>query len=797
LAEISFGEWLKRRRSALGLKEKLALQLNCSTSALRKFESEARRPSAEIVEQLADIFNIPQEERKSFLRFARGDWQATPSGDTEESPWRVSHVAPHSNLPASTTSFIGREKELAEIENLIAKNRLITLTGAGGIGKTRLSIQTAAALLNDFSNGTWLVELAPLSDAALIPQVIVNTLGLLDQANRSPQTILTDFLQAKKLLLILDNCEHLVQACAQLAETLLHFCPDLRILATSREALGISGETVYLVPTLTTPNPVHATLDTLSDYEAVQLFVERAQTVMPSFSITSDNAPAIAQVCHHLDGIPLALELAAARVKLLRVEEIAARLDDRFRLLTGGTRTALPRHQTLQALIDWSHDLLTESERVLLRRLSVFAGGWTLEAVESVFGGEGIKKHEILDLLTQLVNKSLVVVERKQGEETRYRMLETIRQYAHEKLWGAGEGETLRQRQLAYFVDLAERAEPNLRAFDMIMWLDKLEAELDNIRVALEWAQESDVAAQLRLASALLWFWWIRGHRNEGIDWLERALSIEAIERGSKPLLPARAMLRAKACYAAGGCLMIGLGQMLEQGTRLLQESLALFHGLGSAGRRGMAYALRVLGWVAYLRGDPDRAKSLLEESRVLFHELGDKFGFAECLMNLGELALSQGDFSRARTLWEERLDVSKELGDKDGIAMSFGQLAGLAVQQGDYPRTISLRRESLALFHELGSKDSIAYQLEHMAYVVGAQSQEKRAVRLLGAAKVLRESMNSPIGGGGVIADEQAEYDHAVATARAALGEEEFAEVWAEGKAMTLEQAVAYALED
>jgi len=473
LAEVSFGEWLKRRRSALGLtQEQLALKINCSTSALRKFESEERRPSAEIVEQLADIFSIPQEERNSFLRFARGDWQAISGGDAGETPWRASKAdaVPRSNLPASTTSFIGREKELGEIVRLVAKDRLVTLAGAGGIGKTRLSLKAAQELLNAFPDGVWFIELAPLSDPALIPQAMVSTLGLIDQAGRSALNILTDFLQSKHALLILDNCEHLIQASAQLTETLLRACPDLHILATSREALGVPGEITFSVPALSVPEIEQSiVIETITKCEAVQLFIERAQAALPGFVLTQDNVPAIAQVCHQLDGIPLALELAAARIKMMSLEELTSHLNDRFHLLTGGARTALPRHQTLQALIDWSHDLLSESERVLLRRLSIFAGGWSLEAAESICGNEGIETHEILDLLTQLLNKSLVIVKHKQGQETRYRMLETIRQYARDKLWAAGEGESMRQWHLAYFVDLAERAEPNLRAFDMVM----------------------------------------------------------------------------------------------------------------------------------------------------------------------------------------------------------------------------------------------------------------------------------------------------------------------------------------
>jgi predicted ATPase/DNA-binding XRE family transcriptional regulator len=751
LAEVSFGEWLKRRRQVLGLtQEQLALQLNCSTSALRKFESEERRPSAEIIKHLAEIFNIPQEERKSFLRFARGDWQALSSGDQDEAPWRVSPVhaetqietvSPRHNLPLQLTSFIGRAKEQAEVIDLLAKHRLVTLVGAGGIGKTRLSIQVASGLLNDFPNGIWLIELAPLSDPALVPQAIVTTLGLIDQAGRSVLNILTDFLQTKRALLILDNCEHLIQACAQLAETLLQACADLHILTTSREALGIAGETVYLVPTLTTPDPMHATLDILPQYEAVQLFVQCAQSALVSFKLTYENAPAIAQVCHQLDGIPLALELAAARIKMMSVEQIASHLNDRFRLLTGGARTALPRHQTLQAMIDWSHDLLSGPERVLLRRLSVFAGGWSLEAAESVCGNESIETHEILDLLTQLLNKSLVIVEHRQGQETRYRMLETIRQYARDKLWAAGEGEMLRQRHLAYFVDLAERAEPNLRAFDMVMWLDRLEAELDNIRVALEGAQESDVEAELRMASALLWFWHIRSHKNEGIDWLERGLSIEAAERGAEPLTPSHARIRGKALNATG---MLRDASLVGKAEEYFEESLNLFKELGPAGKQGLAYAfLGLAGWTGQTRGmTTEETNDLREQCLSLFREVADKFGAAQCLMIIAGYARVKGDLERARAIEEEHLALRKEIGDKDGIAMAQAYLGLTVWRQGDYQQAKELYEESLAGFREVGNIYFLGQALSWLSGIAQEQGNHEQAARLLREGLTLAQNV-------------------------------------------------------
>jgi predicted ATPase/class 3 adenylate cyclase len=639
------------------------------------------------------------------------------------------------NLPVQLTTFIGRKKEIVEIQQELKEHRLVTLIGTGGIGKTRLSLETAHAALSPYFNGVWFIELAPLSDAMLLPQTLLNTLGLMEQASRSPLMILTDFLKDKRTLLILDNCEHLIEACAQLAESLLLACPNLHILATSREALGIPGEAQYLVPTLTTPDPLHATLDTLRQYEAAQLFIERAQSALREFSITPDNATAIGQICSHLDGIPLALELAAARVNVLGVEQIAARLNDRFRLLKSSVRTALPRHQTLQAMIDWSHDLLSEVERVLLRRLSIFVGGWTLESAEFICGGDGIND-EIIDLLTQLLNKSLVLVDHNQGQEVRYRMLETIRQYSLEKLWAAGEAELIRERHLMYFVDLGERAEPNLRSFDMVKWLDRLEAEHDNIRVALAWALESNIEAQLRLAGALLWFWHIRGHRQEGIEWLEQGLSIDQTERGDQPITPSRAMIRGKALNTIAVLESVSLiGKPAER----LEESRALFEALGPAGKQGMAYALlRLADWTS----DVDKEKAMLDESLALFYEIRDKFGIAECLISLTGSAWREGDYERANALEKEHLALRKEIGDKDGIAIAYAHSGNTAFLRGNYEEAKKLLEESLADFREVNNKLGIGLVLTLLSDVAWEQGDHEQAVRVIEEALVLGQDL-------------------------------------------------------
>src|SRR5512141_192403 len=428
--------------------------------------------------------------------------------------------ASRQNLPAPTTSFIGREKEKAEIKQAIRAHRLITLTGSGGTGKTRLSLQVAADLLDQFADGVWFVELAPLTDPSLIPQTILSVLETSESQDKTITQALIERVRGKKLLLILDNCEHLIEATAKLVETLLSHAPELKILASSREALGVQGEMAWHVPSMSLPDARHSlSLDELSRLEAVRLFTERATLAKPHFQLTKDNASFVTQICYRLDGIPLAIELAAARVRALSVEQIAARLDDRFRLLTGGLRTALPRQQTLRAMIDWSYSLLSELEITLFRRLAVFVGGWTLEAAESVCGEER-NGSDVLDLITRLVDKSLVFIVESTGS-VRYRMLETTRQYAREMLMMSEETRTFRDQHLDYFLKYAETAQPELRGRRQAEWMSLLETEHDNLRAALEWSQNTRPGLGLRIAVALIDFWDTRGHITEARHWLD------------------------------------------------------------------------------------------------------------------------------------------------------------------------------------------------------------------------------------------------------------------------------------
>jgi non-specific serine/threonine protein kinase len=674
--------------------------------------------------------------------------------------------------------------------------------------------------LDSFADRVWLVDLAPLADPRLLPQVAASALHVHELPGRPPAEPLAEFLRHKHLLLVLDNCEHLVDACAELASALLRSCPDLRILATSREPLGITGETAWGVPSLGVPDPgLVPPVDQLTQCEAVRLFVERATAALPTFSLTERNAPAVAQICHRLDGIPLALELAAARVRLLSAEQLAARLGDRFGLLTGGSRTALPRRQTLRATVDWSYDLLPEAERRVFDRLSVFAGGWSLEAAEAVRAGDGVDAGAVLDLLGRLVDKSLVLAEEQDGA-VRHRLLDTLRQYGRECLAMSGGPEAVQRRHSAFFLALAEQAEPELAGAQQGVWLARLEQEHDNLRAVLQWTIERrEAELGLRLAGALSQFWSTHGHLSEGRRWLEGLLAV-AGNSGAALAVRAKAVSgagllaedqsdyhRGAALWEKGLALFRDLGDKLGtawsllhlQGTAriqgeygraeaLLGEALALFRDVGD--KLGTAWSLYNVGLTALSRGEYGRVDAPLEESLALFRDLGDKGGTAWSLGILGLAATHQGEHSRATTLLEESLALFRDLGNKQGSAWSLGGLGLAATHQGEYCRAKALLDESLALFREVADKRAMTRGMEQLATVACAQGEPERAARLFGAAQALREAVGAPRPPA-----DQVWYDRSVAAARASLQERAFAVAWAEGHEMSVEQTLRYAL--
>ena len=748
------------------------------------------------------------------------------------------------NLPVQLTAFVGRDRELAEVMRLLATTHLLTLTGSGGTGKTRLSQEVGAQLLDHFADGVWLVELAPVLDPELVVQSVTGALGVREQPGRPLFDVLADYLRYKQLVLILDNCEHLIEACAHLAADLLQACPKLKLLASSREALGIAGEATFSVPSLAVPRVGPGStglpaVDELAQYEAVRLFVERARSVLPSFRLTDANAAVVVQICHRLDGIPLAIELAAARARVLAVEQIAARLDDRFRLLTGGSRTALPRQQTLRALIDWSWDLLTDAERALLRRLSAFVGGWTLEASE-VVGGDpepaapatppgthALPSEDVLDVLSQLVNKSLVVVEPE--TEARYRLLETIRQYARDKLLESGEGADVRSRHLRFYLAYAETARPRLRGPDMLMWLDRLELEHDNLRAALAWAMECDPDAGLRLAGALTDFWGRRTYATEGSRWLQEALDrVAALPPVDGEAGRARMVATAIALQGQAG-VAIGLGKHAEAQAASV-ESVALAREVGDAA--ALAQGLGLLAMAAAFQGDLDTARAAADEAEVLCRqrgytwllgmvfaahsviagasgdpmaahaaneqcvrlarETGNPWMSAMAIFSSSMIAAHLGDTGQARARLEECAMLFRQMRDRHFVNVTRSELGHLERRLGHYAEAVTLYHESIAGWLELGNRTSLAHELESLAIIAAAEGQPRRAARLFGAADALRQATGSAMTG-----MERAEYTQAITHARAQMDEPEWQAAWAEGQAMTLEQAVAYALED
>ena len=694
-------------------------------------------------------------------------------------PLRSLDVHRH-NLPIQLTSFIGRAREIAEVKRLLGAARLVTLTGAGGAGKTRLALQVAAEMVEGHPDGVWLTEFAPIADPALVPKTVASALAIPEQPGRDMTETLVDALRLKALLLVLDNCEHLLAACRDLAAALLRKCPQVRILATSREGLGVPGESLWRVPSLSMPEDIRhlPPSEELVLYEAVRLFVDRAVATAPGFTVTSENAPAVAQVCHQLDGIPLAIELAAARVKVLAVEQIASRLDDRFRLLTGGSRMVLPRHQTLRAAIDWSYHLLSETERVLLRRLSVFAGGWTLEAAESVCPGGTVEAAAILDLLASLVDKSLVLVEAKRGE-ARYRLLETVRQYARDCLTEAGEEAVVRTRHRAWCVTFAEQADPELRGPRQRVWLERLEMEYDNLRGALAWGQEDPGGAEatLRMTGALHWFWWMHGNWSEARGWCEEALSRQ--NDAPRVVLPK--------AYESATHYAWRLSDH-KRAKMLGEEGLAIARDLGD--KRNSAYLLVHLGVAAFRQMSYGEAGKLYEEAVSLARKLGDKWLVSIILNQQGMLAGIQGNLGLATALDEEALVLMREVGDIATISYALRCLGSVMLQRGEYQRASRVFTESLRLSCDTGFRWIILESLVGLASVSSAHGKDDRAARLFARAEVLGEAIGfrrSPTG--------QADYDRWLASTKNRLGEAAFAAAWAEGRAMTLEQAIEYAL--
>jgi predicted ATPase/DNA-binding CsgD family transcriptional regulator len=732
------------------------------------------------------------------------------------------HSLPQSNLPTPLTPLVGREQEIAAVCALLLRPevRLVTLTGTGGVGKTRLAVQVAAEVLADFPDGVFFVSLASLSDPALVLSTIAQILDIKESGARPLSELLTAYLGDKHLLLCLDNFEHLLEASPQLTD-LLRVCPHLAILVTSRAVLHLQGEHLFPVPPLAVPDLTQLPLtETLPSSAAVALFLQRAQAVQLTFQLSSTNARPTAELCIRLDGLPLAIELAAARIPLFPPQALLARLNQRLHLLTSGTRDVPVRQQTLRNTIAWSYDLLSHDEKTLFRRLAVFVGGCTFEAAEAVCTAHADLEIDVLEAVAALVDKSLLRQEEQADGQPRLLMLETIREYALECLKASGEAEAVQRQQAIFFLRLSEEAEPKIRGPEQSTWRTRMEAEQDNLRAALRWTLESqEVEMGLQLAGALLAFWRVSNQDREGRNWCEQVLAL--------PGARARTVARAKALLAAG--IMTMFQGDLPQAKLLLEESIAIGREAGTAGKRNLAHALAVLARVALSQGNLGAARELAAEGVRLFQEVGEAWGTALALnflgtaaLELGDLvaasplleesvalfrvedrqrlaaslnalglvALRQGDDAGARAHFEEALSVARETGDEQYIAEALTRLGTVAQRKGDYRRSEALFQQSLALIWIRGYREDIAEDLAGLAAAASLLGQPERAARLFGAVEALREVSGirlSPL--------RRAEYDRTVEDIRSHLDEATFAQAWEKGHAMPPEQAIAEAL--
>jgi predicted ATPase len=726
------------------------------------------------------------------------------------------------NLPLQATPLIGREREVEAVCGLLRspETRLLTLLGTGGTGKTRVGLQVAAELVDDFEDGVFFVPIAAITDPTLVAPTIARALGLSEGGARPAEELLEGYLRDRRTLLLLDNLEQVLEA-APVVDRLLSTAAGLKILATSRTPLGLYGEYEFPIPPLSLPDPESLPpLENLTEYEAVRLFVERARAVRPDFSLAEDNAPAVVEICERLDGLPLAIELAAARIKLLTPQVLLDRLGNRLKILTGGARNLPERQRTLRNAIEWSYELLDEGEKMLFGRLGVFSSGATLEAMEAVCDTEGDLPTDVFEGASSLLDKSLLRQEEGAGGEPRFVMLETIHEFANAKLEGSGEAEAVRRVHAEYFLALAEEAEPMLWGAEDAAWLERLEQEHDNMRAALHWAiehEEGELA--LRVGGALRWFWYMEGYYSEGRRWLEVALGKEG---------PASAEARIKA-LAGVGFLAVDQGD-LDRAEAAADEGLELSTQAGSSSL-GTADFKNILGELARLRGEHQRAARLVQDSLALHQEAGDKLGIAWSLGNLANVAGDRGDHERAKQLYEEGLALSRRLGSAEllgaylislgsesllegeperaialneeaaelfrkrgrrgGLQHILDNLGRATLLRGDYERAETLHKESLRVSQDLGDKLIASDSLEGLACTAGAQGEAERSAILFGAAEGLREAEGY----------QQAPRDRSLrepylAAAHAQIGEATWSAAWEKGRSMEFEDAVVYALE-
>ncbi|MGB6601841.1 MAG: tetratricopeptide repeat protein [Candidatus Cybelea sp.] len=811
-----FGNLLRRLRLAAGLsQETLADRARISTNGIGALERGYRRnPQRETVALLARALTLSPEQRQEFEAAARSG--APQRIGARSNATRLPQDRTTSNLPWALTSFVGRERDLAEIKGLLDGHRLLTLVGSGGVGKTRLAIQVGAKLLDCYSDGVWFVDLAPISDRSLVASVVAQALGMSQQQGRRVEESIPLWLKRNQVLLIFDNCEHVLEAIAALADAILTAAQGVRILATSRQALNISGEVVHRLSSLAVPNEAtdFKAKEALG-YEAIELFVDRATAADTRFALTDNNAPIIAEICRRLDGIALAIELAAARVTVLSIPNLAQRLNERFKILTGGSRSALPRQKTLTALIDWSYNLLNSQEQILFARLGIFAGGFGLDAATAVCRDDGLDEIDVFDLITSLTDKSLVVADIS-GETERYRLLESTVAYALEKLSAAGGRERLAQRHAEYFRDQATDADERFGSGSTVAWVADIKLELDNYRAALEWALRRDNDAVLggAIAGALSALWWNAGLIVEGRHWTELALS--RVSDAEHPAIAAR--LHSALSFFSDGKARYDAAE----------RALQLYRSVSD--RRGIARAEQLLGFALFQMGRLDTARETMARALAAFHANGDMWSMALCLSQLGYIERSRGDLSAARELFTRALSGMRSLGNELGIAMALGKMADLEFTAGDSKQALSFATEALEL-ESLGEnlelaarwhvntaayrialgdlteahaslqqglrlaqqgqeKLQLAVAIQHLALLAALGGDAQLAARLLGYVDVGYDQLGmkrEPT--------EQWGYDKLLTALRKTLSDDEIKRFAAEGAAWSEDQAVEKAL--
>ena len=730
------------------------------------------------------------------------------------------------NLPVQLTSFIGRERELAEVERLISTSRLVTLTGAGGCGKTRLALRVATDSLNHFEDGVWWVELAVFSDQTLLPLAVLQTLRIPDSTSRAPLHLLSDHFQSKHSLLILDNCEHIIDACARFVSHLLQTCPQLSLIVTSREALNIDGEVAWIIPSLQIPSIQSGSpFSDLSKYDAVQLFVARASMIAPDFALTKQNTDAVVKICQRLDGIPLAIELAAARTKVLQVEQIAERLDNALQLLTQGKRIAPSRHQTLRATMDWSYNLLSEVEKKLFPRFAVFAGGFTLEAAEAICAGDGVKPEDILEIVASLVSKSmLVLVECNTGSQApsggplRYRFLEPVRQYAREKLVESGEETFILDGHLSYFHHWIQTTETKLYMAEQLIQLANLDQDMENIRSALQWALKTHPVMALQMATALTLFWNVRGYTTEGRRWGEQALketehdlTSEAIDARARGLSLVAFLTMTQGDNQSASTLIAQAIPMLRAQNDELGLARALFvqsaslsflgHSLMAQAAGGESFelglklgdpitstiGLAIMAGAMFRVGETATAQRFMQEALSNSWRLASPVSLSFALWTAGMAALAQGNLKMARQSMEESLSYIRQVGDKHRINMIASDLAHILRRMGNMREAEKFYVDAIHGWRDYGQPGGIARCLECLAFIAVSEKRDEQAARWLGAAERIREASHAEM-----ILPEQEEYQSEVAILRGRMNPNDFRSSWSEGQVLPFPQVIA-----